>query len=204
MAPGGHGLGMARSCVVKLQVSASHLCSRRFLSMFHGSHLCCHHPFPPSRGVTVSDIRRRRQPWSLTASKGPKRDEPRRSGSQRSLADSSFQDGIDGLFSVKDFTSGQAGPKPGEGEQVAYLHVAPGDEALAPSVAGLEELLCLPQHGQLCWGQLLGLLPWQVIQGAWRKPTPPGPPAGSLGSVEHSPVGGGHADLSVASSRYTT
>lgn len=50
------------------------------------------------------------------------------------------------------------------GGQASYLHIPPGDEALAFCVTGLKEFLCLAQHGQLSWRKLPGLLMLQVVQ----------------------------------------
>lgn len=96
------------------------------------------------------------------------------------------------------FQVGRCNPGP------SYLHIPPGDEALALGITGLEELLCLPQHGQLCWCQLLGPLTRQVVQGARAGPAPLVPPARSPGSGDHSPVGRGHPDLSISSSCFRT
>lgn len=77
----------------------------------------------------------------------------------------------------------------------SYLHVPSGDEALAFGITGLEELLRLPQHGQLAWRLLLALPPLQVIQRAPAGAAPIRIPARSLGSADHSLVRGSHSHL---------
>lgn len=64
------------------------------------------------------------------------------------------------------------------GGEASYLHVPPGDEALAFCVTGLKEFPCLVPHGQLQGTQAVPALLWTLAR--------------SLGSRDHSPVRGSH------------
>lgn len=74
----------------------------------------------------------------------------------------------------------------------SHLQVPPGNEAFALSVAGLEEFLCLPQHGPLAGLPLLSLLPLLVVQGTQGGRVPLKPLARTLGTGDHPPVWGSH------------
>lgn len=145
---------------------------RGSFSLPYLSPLCHHHHFLKPWGATESE--KQNYPRQA-ASKGLTWKEPRRFNPY-----GSFWGRVDVVLSVKSITpQGKPWPKtksslssvaPSACPDPPYLHVSPGNEALALHITGLEEFLCLSQHSQLAGYLLLGQAGPAPLQAPARTP----------------------------------